>query len=260
MADFDTELNLSAGAQAGPISEAERALRVDLAATYRLAALHGWTDVIYTHISLRVPGPEHHFLINPFGLAFDEITASSLVKIDMNGNKMSESPYPVNAAGFVIHSAVHMARPDALCVMHLHNDDGISLSMCGEGLLPLSQHAMMFYNRIGYHDYEGIALSLDERTRLIADLGTHKAMVLRNHGLLTCGETVAEAYMRMNYLDKAARTQMKAMAATKDLRMPPAEVAEHTARQHGNDRSRLGDREWPSLLRRLDRIDPSYRD
>ena len=259
MADFETELNRSASVP-GTVSPAERQLRIDLAAAYRLAALHGWTDVIYTHISLRVPGPEHHFLINPFGLAFDEITASSLVKIDMDGNKLSDSPYPVNAAGFVIHSAVHMARPDALCVMHLHNDDGISLSMCGEGLLPLSQHAMMFYNRIGYHDYEGIALSLDERARLIADLGPHKAMVLRNHGLLTCGGTVAEAYMRMNYLDKAARTQMKAMAATSDLRMPPPEVAEHTASQHAADRSPLGNREWPSLLRRLDRIDASYRD
>ena len=244
----------------GPISEAERALRVDLAAMYRLAARHGWTDVIYTHISVRLPGPDHHFLINPFGLAFEEITASSLVKIDLQGNKLSDSPYPVNAAGFVIHGAVHAARDDAQCVIHLHTDEGIALSMMGEGLLPLSQHAMMFYNRIGYHGYEGIALDLDEQRRLVRDLGTHHALVLQNHGLLTCGESIAGAYMRMNYLNKAARTQMMAMAATKDLRLPPPDVAEHTARQHEKLQWRLGDREWPALLRALDREDPSYRD
>jgi ribulose-5-phosphate 4-epimerase/fuculose-1-phosphate aldolase len=260
MADIvETELNRSGRIVAGGITEAERRLRIDLAATYRLAYLHGWTDVIYTHISVRVPGPEHHFLINPFGLAFDEITASSLVKIDMDGNKVSESPYPVNGAGFVIHSAVHMSRPDAQCVMHLHNDSGVSLSMMGEGLLPLSQHAMMFYNRIGYHDYEGIALSLEERTRLIRDLGPHHALILRNHGLLTVGETVAAAYMRMNYLDKSATMQMAAMAATKDLRLPPHEVAELTAQQHERG-GRLGEREWPAMIRRLDRIDVGYRD
>jgi ribulose-5-phosphate 4-epimerase/fuculose-1-phosphate aldolase len=259
MADIvETELNRRSDAAAGEMSEAERKLRIDLAASYRLAHLHGWTDVIYTHISVRVPGPDHHFLINPFGMAFDEITASSLVKIDMDGNKVSDSPYPVNGAGFVIHSAVHMSRPDAQCVMHLHNDSGVALSMMGEGLLPLSQHAMMFYNRIGYHDYEGIALSLDERTRLIRDLGTHHALILHNHGLLTVGETVAAAYMRMNYLDKSATTQMMAMAATKDLRVPPHDVAELTAQQHEKG-GRLGDREWPALMRKLDRIDPSYK-
>ena len=260
MADIvTTELNRQGEITGGGMSETERRLRIDLAASYRLAHLHGWTDVIYTHISMRVPGPEHHFLINPFGMAFDEITASSLVKIDMNGNKVSDSPYPVNGAGFVIHSAVHMSRPDAQCVMHLHQDSGVALSMMGEGLLPLSQHAMMFYNRIGYHDYEGIALSLDERERLIADLGTHHALILRNHGLLTVGESVAAAYMRMNYLEKSAVTQMLAMSATKDLRMPPPEVCELTAQQHEKG-GRLGDREWPAMLRRLDRIDPSYRD
>lgn len=260
MADLTTELDRRGSVTAGPMSAAERQLRIDLAATYRLAALHGWTDVIYTHISVRIPGPDHHFLINPFGLAFDEITASSLVRIDLDGNKVSDSPYPVNGAGFVIHSAVHMSRPDAQCVMHVHNDAGMALSMLPQGLLPLSQHAMMFHNRIGYHDYEGIALSLEERERLIHDLGRHKTLVLRNHGLLTCGETVAEAYMRMNYLDKSARTQLVAMAACKDLPIPPEDVCEHTASQFESDRSRLGDREWPSLLRRLDRVDPGYRD
>jgi ribulose-5-phosphate 4-epimerase/fuculose-1-phosphate aldolase len=259
MADFEGALDDRAEIF-GDITDAERQLRVDLAATYRLCALHGWTDVIYTHISLRIPGPEHHFLINPFGLAFEEITASNLVKIDLDGRKVSDSPWPVNAAGFVIHSAVHMAREDALCVMHLHNDAGVALSMCGEGLLPLSQHAMMFYNRIGYHDYEGIALDLAERDRLIADLGPHGALILRNHGLLTTGRTVAEAYMRMNYLCKSAEMQMMAMAATKDLRMPPPDVCELTAQQHEGFKTRLGDREWPAMLRRLDRVDPSYRD
>ena len=243
----------------GAISEAERRLRVDLAAAYRLAHLHGWTDVIYTHISVRLHGPEPHFLINPFGLGFDEITASSLIRIDGEGRKLSDSPYPVNGAGFVIHSAVHMARPDAHCVMHLHNDAGMALAMCGEGLLPLSQHAMMFYDRIGYHEYEGLALRLDERERLVRDLGPHQAMILRNHGLLTTGASVAAAYMRMNYLDKSARTQLAAMAATRDLRLPPPEIAERTAAQHDRG-GRLGEREWPALLRRLDRIDPSFRD
>jgi ribulose-5-phosphate 4-epimerase/fuculose-1-phosphate aldolase len=260
MADFTGELTQHADAPVAPMTDVERQLRQDLAAGYRLAAQHGWTDVIYTHISVRVPGPEHHFLINPFGLMFEEITASSLVKIDLNGQIVDGSPHPVNAAGFVIHSAVHMSRDDAQCVMHLHTDEGVALSMMGEGLLPLSQHAMMFFNRVAYHDYEGIALSLDERQRLVADLGPHKSMILRNHGLLTCGETVAEAYMRMNYLNKAAHTQMMAMSATKDLRIPPAEVCELTARQHEGGRTRLGDREWPALMRALDRVDGSWRD
>ena len=258
MNDLTTAIDQEA-LDSAPISAAERQLRIDLAACYRLAARHGWTDVIYTHISVRLPGPEHHFLINPFGLAFAEITASSLVKIDLQGKKLSTSPYPVNGAGFVIHGAVHAGREDAQCVIHLHQDEGIALSCLGEGLLPLSQHAMMFYNRIGIHDYEGIALDLDERTRLVRDLGSHHALILRNHGLLTCGETVAQAYMRMNYLSKAARTQLAAMAATRDLRQAPPEVAERTARQHENLQWRLGDREWPALLRMLDREDPSYR-
>ncbi len=243
------------------ITEEERQARIDLAAAYRLAALNEWDDVIYTHISMRVPGTDEHFLINPFGMSFDEITASNLVKIDHDATIVGDSDYPVNAAGFVIHHAVHRARPEVNCVMHLHTEAGMALSMMKCGLLPLSQHAMMFYNRIGYHHYEGIALSMDEQDRLIADLGEHSAMILYNHGLLTAGRSVGEAYLRMFYLEKAARAQMMAMAATDDIVMPPPEVAELTAQQHvGSNDLAVGAREWPATLRRLDRIDPGYRD
>ena len=239
----------------------ERQARIDLAASYRLAAINGWDDVIYTHISMRVPGHADHFLINPFGMAFGEIKASNLVEIDHDARIVGNSEYPVNAAGFVIHSAVHRARPEIGCVMHLHTEAGMALSMMKCGLLPLSQHAMMFHNRIGHHHYEGIALDMDEQERLIADLGPHSAMILYNHGLLTAGVTVGEAYLRMFYLEKAARAQMAAMAATKDLIIPPPEVCELTAQQHTRSNNlQLGDREWPAQLRRLDRIDPSYRE
>lgn len=243
----------------GAMSEGERQARIDLAAAYRLAHRQGWTDVIYTHISMRVPGSEDHFLINPFGMSFDEITASSLVKIDHEANIVADSPYGVNGAGFVIHHAVHAARPELNCVMHLHTDAGIAISMLRCGLLPLSQHAMMFHNRIGYHHYEGFALNLDEQQRLVADLGPHRAMILHNHGLLTAGETVGEAYMRMEYLERAARTQLMAMAASSDLIVPSDDVAEDTGRQHNAMPRPLGKMEWPALLRQLDREDPSYK-
>jgi ribulose-5-phosphate 4-epimerase/fuculose-1-phosphate aldolase len=241
-----------------PISDAERQIRVDLAAAYRLVALHGWDDMIYTHISARIPGT-HDFLINPFGMGFDEITASSLVRIDLDGNIVGESPYAVNAAGFTIHSAVHQARPEIGCVMHLHTEAGMAISMTKSGLLPTSQHAMRFYNRVGYHDYEGIALSLDERRRLIADLGQHKVLVLRNHGTLTAGVTVAEAYALMFTLEKACRAQLAALA-TGPIVQAPAEVAEHTAQQFEGDTEPGGSREWPAALRKLDRLDPTWRD
>jgi ribulose-5-phosphate 4-epimerase/fuculose-1-phosphate aldolase len=244
----------------GTISEDETKIRIDLAAAYRLAARNGWTDLIYTHMSARVPGSDEHFLINPFGLAFDEVTASNLVKIDHTANVVGDSPHPVNAAGFVIHHAVHAARPELKCVMHLHTEAGIALSMLKGGLLPLSQHAMMFYNRIGYHGYEGFALNLSEQELLVADLGNHRALILHNHDLLTAGESVAEAYVRMYYLERAARTQMIAMAASSDLIFPPKEVAEATAREHNNLPWPLGEREWPALLRGLDREDRSYRE
>jgi ribulose-5-phosphate 4-epimerase/fuculose-1-phosphate aldolase len=243
-----------------PMTDAEWQARVDLAACYRLAAREGWDDLIYTHISARVPGPEHHFLINPFGLAFDEITASSLVKIDLDGTIVGDTPHGVTKAGFVIHSAIHEARPDLSCVMHLHTEAGMALSMLKDGLLPLSQHAMRFYGRIGYHGYEGIALNEDEKKRLVTDLGPHKALILRNHGFLTAGASVAEAYVLMFYLEKAARAQLWAMATGAALATPPETVGDLTARQFEGDSMPAGAREWPALLRRLDREEPDYRE
>jgi ribulose-5-phosphate 4-epimerase/fuculose-1-phosphate aldolase len=243
-----------------PMSEAEWRVRCDLAACYRLAYREGWDDLVYTHISAAVPGPQHHFLTNPFGLAFDEITASNLVKVDLDGAIIGDTPYGINGAGFVIHSAVHAARADVGCVMHLHTEAGMALSMLACGLLPVSQHAMRFYNRIAYHDFEGLALDADEKTRLVADLGpAMKAMILRNHGLLTCGATVAEAYVEMFYLEKSASAQLKAMATGERIVEPSAAVCEKSARQFAGDSMRSGEREWPSLIRRLDREDPGYK-
>src|SRR5438477_972915 len=194
-------------ARAAAIREAvtpeEWQARVDLAAAYRLVALFGWDDMIYTHISARLPGPEHHFLINPYGLFFDEITASSLVKIDLEGNVLQETPHFINPAGFTIHSAVHAARDDAHYVMHLHSDQGVAVSAQKEGLLPLSQHALIVLPKLAYHDYEGIALNLDERERLVADLGDKHVMLLRNHGTLSVGQTAADCWTGMFYLERA---------------------------------------------------------
>jgi ribulose-5-phosphate 4-epimerase/fuculose-1-phosphate aldolase len=246
-------------ADSGAMSDAEWQARVDLAACYRLVAERRWGDLIYTHISLAVPGEPGRFLINPFGLMFYEVTASNLVKIDINGNIIGDSPYEVNATGFVIHAAVHAAREDAQCVMHLHNESGIAVSMLQEGLLPLSQHALRFYRDLAYHDYEGLALSEAEKQRLTKNLGQKKAMLLRNHGTLVCGRTVAEAFCLMDMLDKACRTQLDAMAASLQLVMPSAEICERTFTQLTSDEQPEGEREWPALLRRLDRIDPSYK-
>src|SRR2546428_8042668 len=182
-------------------SQEEWQARVDLAAAYRLVALYGWDDLIFTHISARVPGPDHHFLLNPYGMMFDEVTASSLVKIDPDGNKVMDSPYFINPAGFTIHSAVHAAREDALCVMHLHTDYGIAVSAQKSGLLPISQQAMFPSASLAYHDYEGLALNEDEKPRLVSDLGDKKNMILRNHGLLTPGRTAAEAFLAMYILE-----------------------------------------------------------
>ena len=191
---------------AGSISAEEQEVRIDLAGAYRLCALFGWDDLIYSHISARVPGPEHHFLINPLGLAFDEITASNLVKIDLEGNVIGDSVHRPNAPGFVIHGGIHAARDDAGAILHLHTEAGMALSMCEQGLLPLSQHALRFHGRIGYHDYEGIALSLEERGRIIANLGSHAALVFRNHGTLTVGKTVGHAFVEMVYLEMGDQT------------------------------------------------------
>ncbi|HVL57484.1 MAG TPA: class II aldolase/adducin family protein [Burkholderiaceae bacterium] len=245
-------------ADTAQISEAERQVRRDLAAAYRLAYRHGWDDLIYTHISARVPGTHDAFLVNAFGLCFEEITASNLVKIDIDGTIIGESEYPVNAAGFVIHGAIHKAVPEIMCVMHLHTQAGIAVSAMEDGLLPLSQHAMRFHGRIGYHEFEGIALSADEEKRLVGDLGRHRVMILRNHGLLTCGETVAEAFVYMYYLEMACKIQIAAMAAQR-LHLPTPKIPDLTASQFAEDADPPGSREWPAMLRRLDRECPEYR-
>src|SRR5678816_3329608 len=184
----------------GDRSEQEWQVRIDLAAAYRLVAHYGWDDLIFTHISARVPGPEHHFLINPYGMMFNEITASSLVKVDLEGNKVLDSPYDINPAGFVIHSAVHEARDDANCVLHVHSVNGVAVSAQEEGLLPLSQHSMFVLASLAYHDYEGVALEDDEKPRLVRDLGRRRFLMLRNHGLLTVGRSVAEAFVAMYFI------------------------------------------------------------
>jgi len=236
----------------------ERQLRTDLAACYRLIAHFGMDDTVFTHISLRIPGPEHHFLINPYGMGFDEVTASSLVKVGLDGRLVEPSEWPVNPAGFVIHSAIHAAHPDANCVIHTHTVAGMAVAASEAGLLPISQHAMEFHNRLGYHEYEGIALDLEERERLVADLGPHRAMILRNHGLLTVGRTVAEAFHYMYYLEQACRVQVAAAGMGK-LRIARDNLAEHTAQQFLSGPGK-GERMWRAMLRKLDRLDPSYRD
>src|SRR6266576_1891004 len=213
------------------VSDAEWQARVDLAAAYRLVALYGWDDLIFTHISARVPGADHHFLLNPYGVMFDEVTASSLVKIDLHGNKVMESPYFVNPAGFTIHSAVHEARADALCVMHLHTRNGIAVSAQKNGLLPLSQQAMFALSSLAYHDYEGLALDEDEKPRLVSDLSDKKFMILRNHGLLTIGRTVAEAFLGMFLLERACEIQILAQSSGGELSPIPKEIIGRVASQ-----------------------------
>src|SRR6201996_3896877 len=217
------------------VSAAEWQIRCDLAALYRLVAHHRWTDFIYTHLSARLPGPEHHFLINKYGVNFHEMRASDLVKIDVDGHIVEEERSlgsgAVNAAGFTIHSAIHMARQDLICVVHTHTAAGIAVSAQKEGLLPLSQHACKFYDRLAYHGYEGIALDLDERQRLVADLGPHKAMILRNHGLLVGGTSIAEAFLNIYMLERACAAQVDALSGGREVILPPPEVCAHTAEQ-----------------------------
>jgi ribulose-5-phosphate 4-epimerase/fuculose-1-phosphate aldolase len=250
------------------VSAAEWEARINLAACYRLVAHYGWTDLIYTHISARVPGEGEHFLLNPFGWMFDEITASSLVKIDLDGNTVGPTPHKIHKAGFVIHSAVHAARPDANCVIHSHTRAGMAVSMMKCGLLPLTQHAMLFHNRIAYHGTEGLALDTDERGRLARDLGDKAILILRNHGTLVAGSTVAEAFSMMWHLEKAMQAQVDGMASGQELTVPPESVAESTMRQgftseplpqYTDGKSPLGWMEWPALLRCMDKLDPSYR-
>src|SRR5215471_19120753 len=243
------------------VSEAEWQARVNLAAAYRLVAVYGWDDLIFTHISVRVPGPEHHFLINPYGMMFEEITASSLLKIDLSGNKVTDSPYFINPAGFTIHSAVHAAREDALCVMHLHTDYGIAVSAQEKGLLPISQQAMFPLASLAYHDYEGLALNDEEKPRLVSDLGNKNYLILRNHGLLTVGKSAAEAFLSMYILERACRIQILAQSGGGDLHHVPEDIINLTARQMSAVTVGQGaDLTWPGLLRKLDRIDSSFRD
>jgi ribulose-5-phosphate 4-epimerase/fuculose-1-phosphate aldolase len=244
------------------VSAEEWQTRVDLAACYRLAALYGWTDLIYTHISARVPGTDSEFLLNPFGLMFEEITASSLVKLNTDGDIVMDSPYSINAAGFTIHSAVHDAKHEMACVMHTHTIPGMAISAQKCGLLPLAQTSMQFYEALSYHDYEGIAFDLDERERLIASLGDNTAMVLRNHGLLTCGRSIAQAFTTMHSLERSCSLQIAAQAGG-DLVMPSKAVCEHASAQFNSEAdvstgNSLNQLAWGALLRKLDRQNPGY--
>lgn len=241
------------------VSADEWQVRQDLACLYRLVAHHGWDDMLFTHLSARVPGPEHHFLLNPIGLLFDEVTASSLVKVDVEGNKVLDTPYQINPAGFTIHSAVHMAREDAHCVMHLHTDDGVAVSAQEDGLLPITQHAMQV-GEVAYHDYEGVALDLDERERLVRDLGDRQFMILRNHGTLTVGRTCADAFMAMYYLERACTMQVRALAGGVAISRPPqGSAAKAAAQSRVLFDGTVGPLAWQALTRRMERLDPSFR-
>lgn len=246
------------------MSDAEWRTRVDLAAAYRLVDMFGWSDLLGTHISARVPDAQDQFLINPYGLLFEEITASSLVKVDEEGNVLSETEYDVNPAGFVIHSAVHMALPDITCVLHTHTPAGTGVATQKQGLLPLTQHALAVIAHTSYHDYEGIATDLDERERLVRDLGDNRLLVLRNHGLLTVGRTVAEAFVWMYRAERACRMQLAFQQSGAEAMEIPEEVQRVTVERNRLANSPQGHRpvgvkEWPALLRKLDRADQSYK-
>ncbi len=253
-------MNAIVSARRSDISPEEWEMRVNLAACYRLTALFGWDDLIFTHISARVPGPEHHFLINPYGMGFEEMTASSLVKVDLDGRKVSDSPYEINPAGFVIHSAVHAAREDAHCVMHVHSINGTAVSAQEDGLLPLTQHSLIVLRSLGYHDYEGIALEDEEKPRLVADLGRHTHLMLRNHGLLTVGASPAEAFVAMYFFEAACMMQVRAQAGGGKLRTISQPILDGITRQMAAVTTNQGPGTlvWPSLLRKLDRQNPGY--
>ena len=243
------------------VSAEEWEQRVALAAAYRLVAHFHWDDLIFTHLSARVPGPEHHFLINPYGMLFDEVTASSLVKVDLSGNKVSESPYEINPAGFVIHSAIHAAREDAKCVLHVHSLNGIAVSAQKGGLLPISQQSIFVLSSLGYHRYEGVALRDEEKPRLVTDLGDKSFFMLENHGLLTVADNIQDAFLMLYLFESACTIQIRAQAGGGELiPVDPRIIA--GAQQAGRAalRGAGGGLAWPGLLRRLDRIDPSYRD
>ena len=242
------------------VSAEEWQLRVDLAACYRLVALYGWSDLVFTHISARIPGPEHHFLINPYGLMFDEITASSLIKVDKDCNKVIESPWPVNPAGFVIHSAVHDARPDVQCVLHTHTRDGVAVSAQKGGVLPISQQSTFVLGSLAYHDYEGVAFRDEEKPRLQADMGGANFLMLRNHGLLTVGKTIADAFLAMYTFENTCKIQIAAQAGGGELTQVDARIVNGVAEALRVQTGGLGGAfVWPALIRKLDRTDDSYK-
>ncbi len=241
------------------VSAEEWQLRCDLAACYRLVAAYGWSDLVFTHISVRLPGPDHHFLINPYGLMFDEITASSLIKVDQHCNKLIESPFPVNPAGFVIHSAVHEAREDVQCVLHTHTRAGVAVSAQKAGVLPISQQSTFVLASLAYHDYEGVAFRPDEKPRLQADLGAANFLMLRNHGLLTCGASIADAFLGMYVFESTCQIQLAAQAGGELISVDPrivAGVAEAMRVQTGGMGGAFA---WPALLRKVEKLDPGYR-
>ena len=241
------------------VSAEEWQLRCDLAACYRLVAAYGWSDLVFTHVSARIPGPEHHFLINPYGLLFDEITASSLVKVDQGCNKLHDTPFPVNPAGFVIHSAIHSVRDDAGCVLHTHSRAGVAVSAQKCGVLPISQQSTFVLASLGYHEYEGVALRDDEKPRLQADLGTANYLMLRNHGLLTVGRTIPDAFLHMYTFENTCRIQIDAQAGGELVQVNPA-ILQGLSQVMKTATAGMGaNLAWPALLRKLDRMDPSYK-
>ncbi len=241
------------------LRKAEWKVRTELAAAYRLVALFGWDDLVFTHLSARVPGPDHHFLINPYGMMFDEITASSLVRVDQEGNKLDDSDYDINPAGFTIHSAIHAVRDDAACVMHTHTTAGVAVSAQQEGLLALSQQSLFPLASLAYHDYEGVALRDDEKARLQADLGDANFMILRNHGLLTVGSTIADTFLGMYILQRACEIQLQALSGNRPLTPIPAGIVDTIKQQAAQVTKGMGGNlAWPGLLRKLDRNNPGY--
>jgi ribulose-5-phosphate 4-epimerase/fuculose-1-phosphate aldolase len=241
------------------VSDEEWAIRVDLACAYRMVAYYGWDDLIFTHLSARIPGPEHHFLLNPYQLMFEEVTASSLVKVDVQGNPVDPTPFITNPAGFTIHSAIHMAREDAHAVMHLHTPAGQAVAAHGEGLLPLTQTAMLIRQDVAFHDYEGVAVDLDERERLVANLGDKSAMILRNHGTLAVGKNVGECFVKLYFLERACQAQVMALSAGEDINMPPQGAPEVTAEQGAMGLNVAANLlAWPALKRKAYRLDPSF--
>lgn len=241
------------------VSDAEWKLRVDLAACYRLVAHFGWDDLIFTHISARVPGPEHHFLINPYGMTFDEVTASSLVKIDHDARKVLDSPYEINPAGFTIHSAIHAAREDAGCVLHTHSVNGVAVSAQKGGVLPLSQQSTFVLASLAYHDYEGVALNAEEKPRLVRDLGDKSFLMLRNHGLCTVGPSVPDAFLLMYLFEATCMIQVRAQAGGELVPIDATIISRSAQAARVVTRGAGGALAWPGLLRKLDRIDPSFR-